>query len=469
MPSMAFSPSLDIRSASRPAAIVSDALTTPVHLPPAGAQAEQRCSLRKRNVKSPLGDERPSVTARPGDQPPAPSRRRPSAAYSASRSLTDRPRRSALAASRSASAVGMTTVRRTQSSLSHPSPGMSDMFPPLRRDAGPLLQRDIAAQDAVAQQAKAAQVGEAGPLSEPGDQRQVQRRAEASDRKVELDPAFELGSSEPGVEPAAGLAAKQPLEPAGLEADRDDNEVIGNPLALAAVLDRDHNLPLPGFDPHCPPGQRAKAARLIEHRLGLQREDAPVGALEELAPVRLSQAWPVTRIGVEAVLVVALPARIEDSAAGQDVDRRAPGRFLQQADDHRGCRLAAADHARTTGNLLAERSLGQPVAAPVVHARVLLRLAGDGDRRARAGEDDAVSPDRLPRLERQPPLLAVGLQADDLTGDDLGFRPVGDFTQVGTPLPMRRAQPAAIDPVGIHATRDQMPLPRSEEHTSELQ
>ncbi len=77
----------------------------------------------------------------------------------------------------------------------------------------------------------------------------------------------------------ASLPAEQSLEPAGLEADRDDHEVVGDTFALGAVLHRDDYLPLAGVDRHCPPGERAKAARLVEDRLGLQREDAPVGAL----------------------------------------------------------------------------------------------------------------------------------------------------------------------------------------------
>src|SRR5258707_437215 len=63
---------------------------------------------------------------------------------------------------------------------------------PVGRSTHRLLQRNVAAQDTVAQQAEAAQVGKARSLGEPGDHRQVQRRAQASDRQVEVDPAFEL-------------------------------------------------------------------------------------------------------------------------------------------------------------------------------------------------------------------------------------------------------------------------------------
>ena len=62
------------------------------------------------------------------------SRRKPSSAYSTSRSLTERLRCSARAASRSASTIGSTTVRRTQSSLSHASSAVSDKLPLLGGD-----------------------------------------------------------------------------------------------------------------------------------------------------------------------------------------------------------------------------------------------------------------------------------------------------------------------------------------------
>src|SRR5258708_10194211 len=210
------------------------------------------------------------------DQLSAPSRRRPSSAYSASRSLTDRPRRSARAASRSASTAGMITVRRTQSSLSQASPGVSDKGPPLGRYARRFPGRDITAQDPIAQQAQAAEIRKARALSQPGHQRQVERRAEARDRQVELDPAFEYGAREPGLEPAAGLAPEQPLEPAGVEADGHDHEVVGDALALAAVLDRDDNLAFSGLDRHGPPGDRPKPPSLVEDPLALPRENPPV-------------------------------------------------------------------------------------------------------------------------------------------------------------------------------------------------
>ena len=97
--------------------------------------------------------------------PSAASRRRASSVYSISRSLTERPRRSASAASRSASSIGRTTVRRTQSSLSQTSSGVSDKLSPLGHNPRRrLLKWDVAAQDAVAQKAQTAEIREARPL-----------------------------------------------------------------------------------------------------------------------------------------------------------------------------------------------------------------------------------------------------------------------------------------------------------------
>ena len=111
------------------------------------------------------------------DYPSAPSRPRPSSAYSISKSLTERPRRWASAASRSASSVGRTTVRRTQSSLSQTSSGVSDKLSPLGRNPPcRLLERDVAAQDAVAKKAETAEVREARPLRETREDRQMERR-----------------------------------------------------------------------------------------------------------------------------------------------------------------------------------------------------------------------------------------------------------------------------------------------------
>jgi hypothetical protein len=90
---------------------------------------------------------------------------------------------------------------------------------------------------------------------------------------------------------------------------------------------------------------------------------------------------------------------------------------------------------------------------------MLLRLAGDGDRRPCASEGHAIRPDRVLPTDCQPPLLTRSLQADDLTGNDFYLGSLSDFTQVGSPLPVRRPQAAAVDPVGIGIVRDQVALP----------
>ena len=191
--------------------------------------------------------------------PSAPSRPRPSSAYSMSRSLTERPRRSASAASRSASSVGRTTVRRTQSSLSQTSSGVSDKLSPLGRKLPcRLLERDVAAQDAVAKKTETAEVREARPLRETREDRQMQWRRQSGDRQVDVDPPFELG---PGrlLEPTPRIGAEQRLEPTRVEADGDHDEVVGDALALVVVLDRDDNLPVARFDRRRPAGERAES------------------------------------------------------------------------------------------------------------------------------------------------------------------------------------------------------------------
>src|SRR6185437_11955566 len=129
----------------------------------------------------------------------------------------------------------------------------------------------------------------------------MERRAQAGDRKIDVDPLFERVPGKRAFEPTACIAVEQPLEPVGLEADRDHDEVVGDPLHLVTRLDRRR-----------PTGERAKATRLPKGRLGLQREDAAVSALQELATVPLRQAGPFSGVRVEAVLVVALTARVED-------------------------------------------------------------------------------------------------------------------------------------------------------------
>jgi hypothetical protein len=86
-----------------------------------------------------------------------------------------------------------------------------------------------------------------------------------------------------------------------------------------------------------------------------------------------------------------------------------------------------------------------------------MRLAVHADRRARAGDHHAVGPDRLPRIDDQPPPLAVHLQPDGFGRDDLGLDPVRDLPQVVTPLPVGGPQAAAVHPVGVGTTGDQVP------------
>src|ERR1700748_1812368 len=167
----------------------------------------------------------------------------------------ERPRCSARAASRSASTAGMTTVRRTKSSLSQASSGTSLTCSPFLVDAVRRPGRDIPAQDAVTEQAKAAQVREARPLGQPGEDREVKRRGQGRHRQSDVDPLVGPGPRqgdvdpllEPGpgrgvTEPAERLAAEQCLEPASMEADRHDDQVVGDALTLVTVLDGDDDL-----------------------------------------------------------------------------------------------------------------------------------------------------------------------------------------------------------------------------------
>ena len=95
---------------------------------------------------------------------------------------------------------------------------------------------------------------------------------------------------------------------------------------------------------------------------------------------------------------------------------------------------------------------------------MLRRLAVDADRRASTGDHHAVGPGRLPRLDGQPPPLAVHLQPDNLGGDDFSPRLFRDLAQVGTPLPVGGPQAAAVHPVGVGAPYDQVPLPAVVRH-----
>jgi hypothetical protein len=99
------------------------------------------------------------------------------------------------------------------------------MRSPFLVDAVGRPRQDIPAQDAVAQQAKAAQVREARPLGQPSEDREVKRRAQAGHRQVNVDPLLEPGPGHGVAEPTARFAAEQRLEPAGVKADRHDDQV----------------------------------------------------------------------------------------------------------------------------------------------------------------------------------------------------------------------------------------------------
>src|SRR4029077_5680846 len=102
------------------------------------------------------------------------------------------------------------------------------------------------------------------------------------------------------------------MEQTSVEADGDDDEVVGDTLPLVLVLDRDDDVSVARFDRRCPSGKCAEPPRVIEDRLGLPGTHTSGGPLEELAPMGLRQPRPVAGVGVEAVLVVALAARIEN-------------------------------------------------------------------------------------------------------------------------------------------------------------
>ena len=97
----------------------------------------------------------------------------------------------------------------------------------------------------------------------------MKRRAQVGHRQVNVDPLLEPGPGHGAAEPAARFAAEQRLEPASVEADRHDDQVIGDALALAALLDGDDDLLVARVDPYRPPGQRTVAAGRVENRLGL--------------------------------------------------------------------------------------------------------------------------------------------------------------------------------------------------------
>ena len=154
----------------------------------------------------------------------------------------------------------MTMVRRTQSSLSHASSGTSVTCPPFLVDAVRQPRRDVPAQDAVTEQAEAAQVREARPLGQTGQDREVKRRAQAGHRQVDVDPPLEPGLGL--AEAPARFVSEERLEPATTEADRHDDQVISDTLALATVLDGDDDLLVARVDSYRPPGERTVSCLL---------------------------------------------------------------------------------------------------------------------------------------------------------------------------------------------------------------
>ena len=80
----------------------------------------------------------------------------------------------------------------------------------------------------------------------------MKRRAQAGHRQVDVDPPLEPGPGHGVAEPAERLAAEQGLEPASMEADRHDDQVIGDALALVTVLDGDDDLLVTRVDRYRP-------------------------------------------------------------------------------------------------------------------------------------------------------------------------------------------------------------------------
>ena len=134
-----------------------------------------------------------------------------------------------------------------------------------------------------------------------------------------------------------------------------------------------------------------------------------------------------------------------------------------QGDHDPGGGLAAADDTDVP-RPAAQVIQVLPVTAAVQDERVIVWLAGHGDRRAGAGHDDPVRLERAAAGQPQPPAAGLGLQRGHFVSDDLGPALHGDFTQVRAPLAMRRPEAAAIHPVGVAASGDQVPRPAVGHH-----
>src|SRR5262245_33027531 len=126
-------------------------------------------------------------------------------------------------------------VRRTQSSRSQPSSLNSGTLAPLRYRLSGLCSCYVAVQNAVAQQAQAAEIRKSRSLGEPGHDRQVQRRRQAGYRQVDVDHALQPTAGNRLPVPGRRLVTQQSLEPPSVEADGHDNGVISDALALIAV------------------------------------------------------------------------------------------------------------------------------------------------------------------------------------------------------------------------------------------
>ena len=172
----------------------------------------------------------------------------------------------------------------------------------------------------------------------------------------------------------------------------------------------------------------------------------------------LGQGGPVAGVGVEPVLGVALAPGVEHAAAGHHVDRGPLVGPAQQVDDHRGRGLPAADNADALGQVRAGTRCVLPVFAPGGHPRVGPRLPGHLDRWPGPGEHHAVRPQLGPAGQVEPPPVPHRLQTVDLRRDHLGSRLGGGVAQVEAPLPVGGTEPAAVDPVGVDAPLDQVPL-----------
>jgi hypothetical protein len=134
----------------------------------------------------------------------------------------------------------------------------------------------------------------------------MQPGPQARDGQVVADDPFQ---GRAGRRPAGGLAdglgqgvvaaaAEQGHEPQRVEADRHHHPVEGQPFPALVVVDLHDDLGLDRLQVGDPPGQGADQPGPVEQLLDLDREHAPVGALEELAAVPLGQLPPAGGVGV---------------------------------------------------------------------------------------------------------------------------------------------------------------------------